>query len=75
MFPDAERPDWLRRRLDHRAIGVVYTPEREARGNYVPSVVGERYDAFAWFEQTRPLRPLHLEPDTGEEQHTSPWAV
>jgi erythromycin esterase-like protein len=61
VVPRAERPGWLDRRLDHRAIGVVYRPERERWGNYVPTVLGERYDAFLWFEDTRPLQPLHLE--------------
>ena len=75
VWSRAQRPEWLRRRLDHRAIGVVYAPEREAWGNYVPTVLGERYDAFLWFEQTRPLQPLHLEPETAGEAQTWPWAV
>jgi erythromycin esterase-like protein len=61
VVPAGERPDWLTRRLDHRAIGVVYRPERERWGNYVPTVLGERYDAFLWFEEAGPVRPLHLE--------------
>ena len=55
------RPAELQRRLDHRAIGVVYRPERERWGNYVPTVLGERYDAFLYLEETTPLQPLHLE--------------
>jgi erythromycin esterase-like protein len=54
----AERPSWLTRRLDHRAIGVVYRPAREKWGNYVPTVLGQRYDAFLWFEDTGPVGPL-----------------
>jgi erythromycin esterase-like protein len=46
--------------LGHRAIGVVYHPERE-RGNYVPTVISKRYDAFIYFDQTRALAPLSLE--------------
>ncbi|SDF08490.1 Erythromycin esterase homolog [Blastococcus aurantiacus] len=61
VFPRTEQPGWLDRRLDHRAIGVVYRPERERWGNYVPTVLGERYDAFLHLEQTSPLQPLHLE--------------
>jgi erythromycin esterase-like protein len=61
VVPPGDRPGWLDRRLDHRAIGVVYRPERERWGNYVPTVLGERYDAFLWFEETTPLQPLHLE--------------
>lgn len=46
--------DWL----GHRAIGVVYHPEFEAYGNYVPSRVGSRYDAFIYIDQTNALKPL-----------------
>ncbi|WP_236830074.1 erythromycin esterase family protein [Blastococcus sp. KM273128] len=61
VHPRGERPGWLHRQLDHRAIGVVYRPERERWGNYVPTVLGERYDAFLYLEETTPLQPLHLE--------------
>src|SRR5262249_6014357 len=43
----------------HRAIGVVYDPERERFGNYVPTVLPWRYDAFLYIDQTTALRPLH----------------
>jgi erythromycin esterase-like protein len=71
VVPRAERPEWLDRRLDHRAIGVVYQPQRERRGNYVPTVVGERYDAFLYIDNTSALRPLHLE---RAEEHVPPLA-
>ncbi|MGB8955123.1 MAG: erythromycin esterase family protein [Tumebacillaceae bacterium] len=47
--------------LGHRAIGVVYHPEYEHRGNYVPSVMSERYDAFLYIEETNALEPLAVE--------------
>ncbi|MGY1809005.1 erythromycin esterase family protein [Blastococcus sp. SYSU D00669] len=71
VWDGGHRPAWLDRRLDHRAIGVVYRPERERWGNYVPTVLGERYDAFLWFEDTRPLQPLHLE---RADEHVPPLA-
>jgi erythromycin esterase-like protein len=46
--------------LVHRAIGVVYDPGRERWGNYVPTVVPRRYDAFLFIDETRALDPLHL---------------
>jgi erythromycin esterase-like protein len=46
--------DWI----GHRAIGVVYNPEYEAYGNYVPSKIGSRYDAFIYIDQTKALSPL-----------------
>lgn len=62
VFPAAGKPDWLRDTRDHRAIGVVYHPHLERYGNYVPTVLGQRYDAFCFFDDTSALRPLHLEP-------------
>jgi erythromycin esterase-like protein len=59
--PDGPRPAALDRRLDHRAIGVVYRPERERWGNYVPTVLARRYDAFLYLDTSRALQPLHLE--------------
>ena len=47
--------------IDHRAIGVVYDPRRERWGNYVPTVVPRRYDAFVFIDESRALDPLHME--------------
>jgi erythromycin esterase-like protein len=58
---------WLSAWLGHRAIGVVYQPIRESR-NYVPTRMGDRYDALIWFEQTEALRPLHHEPPPREPE-------
>ena len=46
--------------LEHRAIGVVYDPRRERWGNYVPTVMPRRYDAFLYIDETRALDPLHM---------------
>jgi erythromycin esterase len=43
--------------VGHRAIGVVYDPRRES-GNYVPSVIPKRYDAFLFIDVTHALQPL-----------------
>lgn len=47
----------LQQRIGHRAIGVVYNPNRE-QGNYVPSVIPKRYDAFVFIDQTTALHPI-----------------
>ena len=44
--------------VGHRAIGVVYNPEHEAYGNYVPSKMSQRYDAFIFIDHTHALHPL-----------------
>lgn len=43
---------------DHRAVGVVYQPEHERYGNYVPTSLSHRYDSFVFVDRTRALRPL-----------------
>jgi erythromycin esterase-like protein len=43
----------------HRAIGVVYDPEYEV-GNYVPTYLTKRYDAFLYLEETSALEPLAI---------------
>jgi erythromycin esterase-like protein len=65
---------WERR--GHRAIGVVYDPSREARGNYVPTILPSRYDAFLYLDHTTALRPLHMtERADGEAPETWPSGI
>jgi erythromycin esterase len=58
VFRGADTPPVLRQVRGHRAIGVIYHPEREA-GNYVPTILPQRYDALIFLAETTPLRPLH----------------
>jgi erythromycin esterase-like protein len=46
--------------MGHRAIGVVYDPDHERWGNYVPTVVPRRYDAFLYIDETKAVDPLHM---------------
>jgi erythromycin esterase-like protein len=48
----------LKRPIGHRAIGVVYDPRSEHLGNYVPSVIPNRYDAFLYLHRTQALHPI-----------------
>lgn len=61
--------------IRHRAIGVVYNPYREKYGNYVPSVMASRYDAFVYLDETKALHPLHLKPHTDKLPDTYPFTV
>jgi erythromycin esterase len=57
VFPPSastEMADWR----GHRAIGVVYRPQYERYGNYVPTVLPRRYDAFLYIDQSTAVRPL-----------------
>ena len=45
----------------------------EPFGNYVPTVLPLRYDAFLYLDQTAALHPLHLTPrEEGEVPETFP---
>jgi erythromycin esterase len=59
----------------HRAIGVVYNLESEGHGNYVPTVLPKRYDAFIYLDETQALHPLHIEPENVNPPDTYPWGV
>jgi erythromycin esterase-like protein len=72
--PFRQRPDVLVDELGQRAIGVVYKPDRE-RGNYVPTVLGDRYDAFLWFDDSRAVLPLHVPRIDVRESETYPSGV
>ncbi|WP_067506602.1 erythromycin esterase family protein [Actinoplanes sp. TFC3] len=74
-FPREDPPPLLIDELAHRAIGVVYRPERERWGNYVPTTLGERYDAFLWFDETTALRALHTASVQVHEPETYPSGV
>lgn len=60
--------------LPHRAIGVVYHPEHERRGNYVPSVLSSRYDAFIYIDESSAVHPLYLRPDGHQVPETYPFS-
>jgi erythromycin esterase-like protein len=53
-----ENKNNFRKVIGHRAIGVVYNPNYEHYGNYVPSMLSERYDAFIHVDETTALKPL-----------------
>jgi erythromycin esterase-like protein len=50
----------LQEPIGHRAIGVVYDPDAERWGNYVPTIMARRYDAFLYIDETRAVDPLHM---------------
>lgn len=60
IFDDDHRRGAMAATRGHRAIGVVYRPEYE-RGNYVPTSLPRRYDAFLYIDETEALHPLHAE--------------
>jgi len=66
---------FMENHLGHRAIGVVYNPQYEQYGNYVPSILPLRYDAFIYLDETKALNPLHIKPDGHQVPETYPFGV
>jgi erythromycin esterase-like protein len=75
LFDQSSISDEFRKPRGHRAIGVVYQPELESYGNYVPTVLPKRYDAFLYADETEALHPLHIEPVEINPPDTYPWGV
>jgi len=68
--------DGLHEPIGHRAIGVVYDPAAERWGNYVPTIMSRRYDAFLYIDETRAVDPLHMPVHIdGEPPETYPSGV
>jgi erythromycin esterase-like protein len=66
-------PSFIDEPIEHRAIGVVYNPRFEQYGNYVPSIMPLRYDAFIYIEETRALHGLDVYADTHKMPDTYPF--
>ncbi len=56
VFPEHREDGWLAAEREHRAIGVVYDPDREI---YVPTRLSRRYDALCWYPRITPVQALH----------------
>jgi erythromycin esterase-like protein len=61
--------------IGHRAIGVVYNPVYEQYGNYMPSILPLRYDAFIYLDETVALHPLHISTDETQLPETYPFGL
>ena len=61
--------------MGHRAIGVVYNPEHEKFGNYVPSILPKRYDAFVFLDKTSALHPINIKPEEKQIPETYPFGM
>lgn len=75
IFENSSSNDRFMQELTHRAIGVVYHPEREKLGNYVPSIMAKRYDALIYLDETKALHPLHHEKGGNKIPDTYPFGM
>jgi erythromycin esterase len=75
LFSEKNDSKKFEKALPHRAIGVVYDPEREKYGNYVTSFMPQRYNAFIFIDETKALHPLHIKPIGEKVPETYPFGV
>lgn len=75
IFSDRHDNSIFDGRILHRAVGVVYDPARERYGNYVPSVMRERYDAFIYIDETSALHPVSAHTEDQKIPETYPFGV
>jgi Erythromycin esterase homolog len=75
LFSDEQERNKYDHKINHRAIGVVYNPENERFGNYVPSVLPDRYDALVFINETQGLHPLHIKPNDVKVPETYPFGI
>ena len=73
IFDTHSKKERFNKTLPHRAIGVVYHPDYEKYGNYVPTVLNSRYDAFVYIDHTRALHPVQLYADKHQIPETFPF--
>ena len=74
LMNDLKKDPQFNNPILQRAIGVVYHPHYERIGNYVPSVMPERYDAFLHIDKLRGLHAMGLFVDKTQLPETYPWA-
>ena len=56
-------------------MGVVYNPEHRRFGNYFPSILRERNDAFIFVDETNELHPINIEFNGHQISETNPSAM
>ena len=74
FMDDLKNNDLFKEPIGHRAIGVVYHPNFERIGNYVPSVMPERYDAFIHIDTSEAIHAMDVFVDKSQLPETYPWA-
>jgi erythromycin esterase len=75
IMDDFHAEPLFNRPIGHRAIGVVYRPEYEHLGNYVPSIMPLRYDAFIYIDRTKALHPIKIHPNGHLVPDTYPFGI
>jgi erythromycin esterase-like protein len=71
--PQELRSALMQARLE-RAIGVIYRPETELASHYFDAHLPQQFDGYVWFEETRAVTALPVEPREGAPE-TYPFGL
>ncbi|HKL04054.1 MAG TPA: erythromycin esterase family protein [Cryomorphaceae bacterium] len=72
---DISSNPYLQNSIPHRAVGVVYNPAVERYGNYVPTIIPKRYDAFLFFDQSEALNAMDIDETESKVPETYPFGL
>ena len=72
---DAEYRLFHQSKIGHRAIGVVYDPLVDRYANYVPSIIGERYDSMIYVDESSAVEPIDIPVDTHDVPEDYPSRI
>jgi erythromycin esterase-like protein len=64
----------LAERLE-RAIGVIYRPQSELVSHYFHAALPRQFDEWIWFDESRAVEPLGVEPDPEKLPETFPFGL
>ncbi|WP_207422502.1 erythromycin esterase family protein [Desertivirga brevis] len=73
IFDPNNKNERFNKMMPHRAIGVVYNPKHERYGNYVPTILNKRYDAFIYIDHSKALHPLNVRVNGHKVPETYPF--
>src|SRR5690606_39650449 len=58
-----------------RAIGVVYRPQTERASHYFHAALPRQFDEWIWFDETRAVDALPVEPESRDAPETFPFGL
>jgi len=75
LSDDIRESEFFEKAIPHRAVGVVYHPERVQYGNYFPSIIPDRYDAFIFFDRSDALNIIPAGAEKKKLPETYPFGL
>jgi len=73
--PTPEVRDALMAERLERAIGVIYRPQSELVSHYFHAALPRQFDEWIWFDESRAVEPLGVQPDPDQLPQTFPFGL